>query len=397
MNIPFFDLKRQYALVKDDVEEALLKVSESCAYVEGPAVKQFEEDMQEYLGVKHVITCNSGTDALEIALMACGVKPGDEVITSAFSFIATAEAISAIGAVPVFADVKESDYNIDPKSIREKVTRKTKAILPVHIFGSPADIDQINEIANEQGIKVIEDACQAIGSSIKGKKAGCLGDVAAFSFYPTKNLGAFGDGGMITTNNDDIATVCRALKAHAGGKTGFEAANILGADTGIFADANQEATDLYDPYKYFNYLIGGNSRLDSMQAAVLSVKLKKLDQFNTARMKIADKYNNAFAELPIHTPIEVEGNSNCWHQYVILTEEKDDMIEYLQKEGVGVGAFYPVPLHLQKAFTNLGYKEGDLPVAEKMCKQSVCLPVFPELTDDETDYVIKKVKGYFEK
>lgn len=396
MNIPFFDLKRQYELIEDEVEKELLNVSKSCAYVEGPAVKQFEADMKEYLGVKHVITCNSGTDALEIALMACGVKPGDEVITSAFSFIATAEAISAIGAVPVFADVKKSDYNMDPESVKKLITEKTKAILPVHIFGSPADIERLEGIAKEHGIKVVEDACQAIGSASKGKKAGCLGDAAAFSFYPTKNLGAFGDGGMITTNNDDIAVVCNALKAHAGGKTGFDAASILGADIGEFADTNQEATDLYDPYKYFNYLIGGNSRLDSMQAAVLGVKLKKLDQFNAARKRIADKYNDAFAGLPVHVPTEEESNDNCWHQYVILTDKKDDLIDHLQKNGVGVGAFYPVPLHLQKAFANLGYSEGDLPVAEEICGKSVCLPVFPELTEEETDYIIRIVKEYFE-
>lgn len=397
MNIPFFDLKRQYALIKEDVEKAIIDVSESCGYIEGSAVKDFTRNMEDYLGVKHVVTCNSGTDALEIALKACGIKPGDEVITSAFSFFATAEAISAIGAIPVFADVLPSDYNIDPESVKRVVTDKTKAILPVHIFGSPANIDALREIAEDKGLKIIEDACQAIGSSKNGIKAGGLGDIAAFSFYPTKNLGAFGDGGMITTNDDELATVCQALKAHAGGKNGYDAAMILGADIGEFASTNQEATDLYDPFKYFNYMIGGNSRLDSIQAAVLDVKLKRLNEFNESRARIADMYNSAFADLPIHMPEELNGNKNCWHQYVILTEKKEEMIAHLQGKGIGVGAFYPVPLHLQKAFANLGYKEGDFPVAERLCKQTVCLPVFPELTDDEIGYVIEAVEDFFDK
>ena len=395
MKIPFFDLSRQYEGIKSEVEKVVIDVCSSCGYIEGEAVKRFEKNMAAYLGVKHVITCNSGTDALEISLKACGVKPGDEVITTAFSFIATAEAISAIGAIPVFADVRESDYNINPDSVRKMITDKTKAILPVHIFGAPADIDALKEIAEEYHLKIIEDACQAIGSSKNNIKAGGLGDVAAFSFYPTKNLGAFGDGGMITTNSDEIATVCNALKAHAGGKNGYDAAIILGETIDEFAESNQEKTDLYDPYKYFNYLIGGNSRLDSIQAAVLDVKLKKLDDYNKSRAAIASKYNSAFSELPIHTPAEESNNVNCWHQYVILTEKKNELIAYLQEQGVGVGAFYPVPLHLQKAFSNLEYKEGDLPVAEELCKQSVCLPVFPELTDEETNYIINKMRDYF--
>lgn len=397
MKIPFFDLSRQYEGIRDEVEKNVLEVCAGCGYIEGPAVKNFEKEMAAYLGVKHVITCNSGTDALELALRACGVKPGDEVITTAFSFIATAEAISAVGAIPVFADIKQDDYNIDSKSIEEKITNKTKAILPVHIFGSPVDCDAINRIAKENNLKVIEDACQAIGSEYCGSKAGTLGDAAAFSFYPTKNLGGFGDGGMITTNSDEVETVVRALKAHAGGKNGYDAATILGYEFGEFVSEKQEATALYDPFKYYNYLIGGNSRMDSIQAAVLSVKLRKLDEYNKKRSAIAEKYNKALEALPIQLPREKDTTiSPCWHQYVMLTDSKEELIDFLGKKGVGAGAFYPVPLHLQKAFSNLGYKEGDLPVSESACKRSVCLPVFPELTEDETDYIIESVKEFFE-
>jgi dTDP-4-amino-4,6-dideoxygalactose transaminase len=398
MNVPFFNLSRQYEDIKTDVEKAVLEVCESCGYIEGKAVKDFEKSMAEYLGVKHVITCGSGTAALELAMRAAGVKPGDEVITTAFSFFATAEAVSAIGAVPVFADIKESDYNIDPESVEKLITEKTKAILPVHIFGSPVDGDALNAIAKKHGLKVIEDACQAVGSAYKGKKIGNVGDAAAFSFYPTKNLGAFGDGGMITTNDDDIALISRALKAHAGGETGFKAAELLGEDIGTFQKTSEEKTDLYDPYKYFNYLIGDNSRLDSIQAAVLDIKLKKLDDYNAKRTAIAKRYNEAFADLPVHLPPEADSEMTpCWHQYVLLTEDKDGMVKYLADNGVGAGTFYPVPLHLQKAFNNLGYKEGDLPVAEDVCKRSVCLPVFPELTDEEVACVIETVRNYFKK
>lgn len=396
MSIPFFDIKRQYEQIQGEVEEAILETSRSCGYVEGKAVKQLESDLSEYIGVKHVITCNSGTDALIIALQACGVEAGDEVITTAFSFFATAEAIGAVGAVPVFADVKEDDYNIDPSKIEKLITKKTKAILPVHIFGVPADMKAINDIAKMHDIKVLEDACQAIGSSIDGVKAGALGDIAAFSFYPTKNLGAFGDGGMITTNNDQLATICRALKAHGAGKAGYQAALALGKNIGEFAQNTEEATELYDPYKYYNYIIGGNSRLDSIQAAVLDVKLKRLDEFNAKREKIAGKYKNALSSLPIHLPVSSTGKKkNCWHQFVLLTEKKQELIQYMGEKGIGVGAFYPVPLHLQKAFAAQGYKAGDLPIAEKLCEQSVCLPVFPELTEDETDYIIQTIKDFF--
>ncbi len=396
MKVPFLDLKRQYEQIKNEIEPAILDCAANCGYIEGKEVKALEESMAEYLQVKHVIPCGSGTDALKIALKACGIKPGDEVITTAFSFFATAEAISAVNATPIFVDINADDFNMDSSLIEEKITAKTKAILPVHIFGRPANVEEMNAIAKKHHLKVIEDACQAIGSSKNGKKAGCMGDAAGFSFYPTKNLGCFGDGGMITTNDDEIAMISRALKAHAGGKNGFLAAKALGVDAGQFVEESQKETDLYDPYKYFNFLIADNSRLDSLQAAVLNVKLNYLDDYNARRSKIAQKYNAELHKLPIQLPISLEADTvPCWHQYAILVEEKEELIRFLGEQGIGTGSFYPVPLHLQKAFYDLDYKAGDIPNAERICSQSVCLPIFPELTDEEQDYVIDAIYKFY--
>lgn len=396
MKVPFLDLKRQYENIKNEIEPVILECAANCGYIEGKEVKALEESMAEYLQVKHVITCGCGTDALKIALKACGVNPGDEVITTAFSFFATAEAISAVSATPVFIDINRDDFNIDVGLIEEKITAKTKAILPVHIFGRPANIEAIHAIAEKHNLKVIEDACQAIGSSKNGKKVGCMGDVAGFSFYPTKNLGCFGDGGMITTNDDEIAMISRALKAHAGGKNGFLAAKALGMDVGQFVEENQKETELYDPYKYYNFLIGDNSRLDSLQAAILNVKLNHLDDYNDSRTRIAQNYNAELSKLPIQLPSSLEADTvPCWHQYAILTEEKEALINFLGEQGIGAGSFYPVPLHLQKAFYSLGYQVGDIPNAERICSQSVCLPIFPELTEEEQDYVIDTIRKFY--
>ena len=397
--IPFFDLNRQYDAMQQEIEASVRDVLRSGKYVEGPAVQELETRISEYLGVKHTITCKNGTDALRIALQANGIKRGDEVIVTTFSFFATAEAIAQIGAVPVFADIRPDHYNIDVKDIRKKISKNTRAILPVHIFGMPADMDEINEVAAQYGIPVIEDACQAIGAQYKQKKAGALATVGCFSFYPTKNLGAAGDGGMITTNDDRLAQICRAMKSHAAGKTGGEAYQYLyhekvseleeyGLDMG--------SGELYDPCKYYNYFIGGNSRLDSVQAAVLLVKLKYLDRLNQKRREISQRYSQEFSQLPIQLPqISAKDRVSCCHQYAILCDQKEALIQFMEENGVGVGRFYPVPLHLQKAFRYLNYKEGSIPVAESVCKKSVCLPVFPELREDEVAYIIEVVKKFF--
>ena len=268
MKVPFLDLKEQYKELKNEVEPRIMEVLESCSYIGGRYVSCFEEQMEEYLGVRHVLGCSNGTDALMLALRACGIRPGDEVITTAFSFFATAESISAVGAKPVFVDIKPEDYNIDPICIEKAITPRTKAVVPVHIFGAMCDMDCIMKIAKSYGLKVIEDCAQAIGSEYKGKKAGTIGDIGCFSFYPTKNLGGAGDGGMVTTNNAEMNTVLKAIKEHGAGKNGADAVEILGGEADRI-DLSEKESELYDPYKYYNYLIGYNSRLDAIQAVYL--------------------------------------------------------------------------------------------------------------------------------
>lgn len=399
MRIPFFDLKRQYKEIASEVEQKVVDVMRSCNYIEGFATNKLESELADYLGVKHVITCGNGTDSLRIALQAAGVKEGDEVITTAFSFFATAEAIAQIGAVPVFADINSKSFNIDVNSIKKKVSNKTKAILPVHIFGMPADMDEINLIAESLNIPVIEDACQAIGADYKGRKIGNLGTMGCFSFYPTKNLGAMGDGGMITTNDDDIANVCRSIKAHASGKNGAEAYKYLHNEKVHELDnIKVSGNDLYDPCKYYNYFIGGNSRLDSMQAAVLSVKLRHLDDYNEKRNKIARRYSEKLKDTRLQLPqIDHSDRNSCWHQYAVLADDKDEFVSYMSENGIGVGLFYPIPLHLQKAFKYLGYEYGNLPIAEEVCEKSVCLPIFPELKNEEIDYIISTIYNFFDR
>ena len=396
MKVPFLDLKKQYQQIKAEVEPEVLQVLESCAYIGGPYVQKFEEEISAYLHVRHAIGCSSGTAALMLALRACNVKSGDEVITTPFTFFATAEAIAAVGAVPVFADVKQSDYTLDPSKIEDQITDKTKAILPVHIFGEPCDMDAVMEIAHRHGLKVIEDAAQGIGSSYKGRMVGTLGDIACFSFYPTKNLGGCGDGGMVTTNDDDLAIILKAFKEHGAGQNGAKALELL---EGVREElsSSEQVTDLYNPYKYFNYLIAYNSRLDALQACMLSVKLKHLEQYNEKRAGIATRYL-AGLDQAIVRPVYDENNQTCWHQFVVRSAYKQELCDYLAKHDIGCGTFYPVPMHKQKAFMTAPYripKEG-LPVAEEISSQSVCLPIFPELTDEQVQYVIDTVNQFYE-
>ena len=396
MNVPFLDLKKQTAGIKDEVIQQISGILDNCTFIGGSYVSKFQSEMEAYLAVSHVLGCSNGTDALVIGLKACGIKPGDEVITTAFSFFATAEAIASIGAIPVFVDVRMDDYNIDAAKIEEAITEKTKAILPVHIFGCPCDMDQITKIAKEHNLFVIEDDAQAIGSEYKGRKAGTLGDVGCFSFYPTKNLGGAGDGGMVTTNREDIFTILKAYKEHGAGKAGAEALELL---EGIKEDVSvsENKTDLYDPYKYYNYLIGYNSRLDAIQAAVLSVKLNHLDGYNSRRSYIAGRYLNGLTEK-VRKPMYSSEVKPCWHQFVICSEYKQELCTYLSENGVGNGTFYPVPLHKQKAFLHTKHRvSGDcLPIAELLSSQTVCLPVFPEMTEDQIDYVIQTVNRFYE-
>ena len=392
MKVSLLNLKRQYKYLKKDIETTISEILEEGAYINGPQTKKFEKRMEEYLGVKHAIGVGNGTDALVIALEALGIGKGDEVITSPFTFFATAEAISVVGAIPVFVDVKLEDFNIDENKIGKAITPKTKAIIPVHIFGTPANMDRINEIAKKNNLYVIEDACQAIGAKYKDKMVGTLSDIACFSFFPTKNLGTYGDGGLITTNDDSFATICRALKAHGSGENGEIAYNSLNNIKEEVKVDNQVDDTVYNPKKYYNYLIGHNSRLDELHAGILNVKLNYLDKWNKKRNDIAKYYDEKLDDKKYKKMKLNENNFNVYHMYIIQTENRDELTKKLDEAGIAYGVYYPVPLHLKKVYKNLGYKEGDLPNAEYLSKRTLAIPVDPELTKEEREYIINTLK-----
>ena len=365
MRVPILDLKAQYVAIKDEVTRAISEVCESQAFALGPAVAEFEENVAAYCSSKHAIGVSSGTDALLVSLMALGVKPGDEVITTPFSFFSTAGCVIRVGARPVFVDVDPDSGNIDPAGIEEKITEKTRAIIPVHLFGQMAPMKAITEIAPKHNLAVIEDAAQAIGASRDGVKAGNFGNCGCFSFYPTKNLGGFGDGGLVTTNTDALANDIRTLRDHG------------------------------QKPRYFYKVIGGNFRLDGIQGAVLNVKLKYLDDWNEKRRQNATLYDSLFAGSPVGTPAIDPGNVSIYHQYTVTVPERDELQKYLADNDIGSAVFYPKPLHLQDCFSELGYREGDMPVAERLCNEVLSLPVYPELSPDEIEYVAGIVLKFY--
>ncbi|NME35802.1 MULTISPECIES: DegT/DnrJ/EryC1/StrS aminotransferase family protein [Fusobacterium] len=392
MNIPLLNLKKQYKYLKKDIEAKISEILESGAYINGPNTKELEKRLADYLGVKHVIGIANGTDALIIALKSLGIKKGDEVITTPFTFFATAEAISVVGATPVFIDVRLEDFNIDVDKIEKAITEKTKAILPVHIFGTPVEMDKIMEIAKKYNLYVIEDACQAIGAKYKDKMVGSIGDLACFSFFPTKNLGTYGDGGLITTNNDELATVCRAIKAHGSGENGEKAYNILnGIEATVEEDKNSDDT-VYNPKKYYNYLIGHNSRLDEIHAGILNVKLNYLDKWNNKRIENAKYFDEKLKDTDFTLMKLDKNNKNVYHMYILQSENREEITKKLSDNGIGYGVYYPVPLHLQKAYKDLGYKEGDLPNADYLSKRTFAIPIDPELTEEEKEYILNILK-----
>ncbi|MCE5220974.1 MAG: DegT/DnrJ/EryC1/StrS family aminotransferase [Clostridium sp.] len=394
MNIPLIDLKAQYKSIAEDLDRVTKEVLSSASYIMGKNVTEFEKEFAEYIGVKHAISVGNGTDALVIALKSLGIRDGDEVITSPFTYFASAEVISAVGATPVFVDVEKETFNIDPTKIEEKITKKTKAIIPVHIFGQSARMDEINQIAKKHNLKVIEDACQAVGSKYKGTMIGKLSDVACFSFFPTKNLSCAGDGGMIVTSDDDIATIARALRTHGSGETGQKAYNLLNNITEEIETFKDGDDTVYNPLKYYNYLIGFNSRLDAIQAAILRVKLPQLDKWNSRRREIAKIYDEKLKNSNVVIPIIDEENESVYHQYVLQSENREAMLNKLKEKGVATGVYYPIPLHLQKVYKDLGYKEGDMPVAEYLSHRTFAIPVYPELTAKEIDYIVESIKVY---
>lgn len=364
MNIPFVDLKTQYKNLKEELDAAILGIIENGTFIMGKPVETFEQHISEFLSAK-ALGCASGSDALLLALMAAGVGEGDEVVTSPFTFFATAGAIARLGAKPVFADIDPETFNITADSISKVLTERTKAIIPVHIYGQVADMDPIMELARQRGLVVIEDACQAIGAEYKGRKAGTIGDYGCFSFFPTKNLGAAGDGGLIVCKRQEDYDKVKMLRVHG--------AKI----------------------KYYHDMVGLNSRLDSMQAAILDVKLKYLNDWNRRRIAIAERYNRELVNY-VKVPCITGNGDQIFHLYSILTDRRDDLEKYLHEKGISTGVYYPVPLHLQNCFAEFGYREGDLPVSERVCRQVLSLPVFPEMTDEQIDYVVRSIKQFFE-
>jgi dTDP-4-amino-4,6-dideoxygalactose transaminase len=365
MKVPFLDLKAQYATIADEIHEAIRQVCEKTAFAGGPFVQRFEEEFAAYCGTAHCVGVGSGTEALWLSLLGLGVGPGDEVITVPNTFIATAEAISFCGAKPVFVDVDPVTYNMNPDLIESSITPRTKAVVPVHLFGQTADMDPILEVAKKHKLHVLEDACQAHGATYKGQRAGSIGDAGAFSFYPGKNLGAYGEGGAVTTNDPELAQRIRMLRDHGQAK------------------------------KYFHGLIGWNGRMDGIQGAVLSVKLRHLDAWNEARRGHAAGYTGMLAEVPgIVLPQEAPERIHVYHLYPVRVKDRDGLIAALYVQDIHCGIHYPVPLHLQEACRSLGLEKGAYPVAEQVAAELVSLPMFPEMTEEQIGRVVGQVKAF---
>ena len=368
MKIPIINSKRQYETIASKVEPAVLEVMRSGSYILGANNKELESEMCSYLGCKHAVALNSGTDALHLALRALDIGEGDEVISTAFTFVATSESIGIVGAKPVFVDIDPDTFNLDATKIEEAITPRTKAIIPVHLYGQPCDMDVILDIAKRHNLFVIEDACQAIGAEYKGKKVGTIGDIGCFSFYPTKNLGTMGDGGMLTTNSQYIKDRVLALRNHGGA------------------------------IRYHHDEIGVNSRLDEIQAAILRVKLPYIDSWNKLRREHASYYNELFASCDlIETPKELDNTYCVYHQYTVKIPNRDEVHKMLGEAGIGAMIYYPIPLHLQKVHEKYNFKEGMLPNTEKDTKLVMSLPMFAEITKEEQEEVAKTLIECVEK
>lgn len=386
--VQLMDVRRQHDEHREEYEKAVIDVLRSGRYIGGENVEKFESEFAKYIGVKYAISCGNGTDSIVIALKALNIGPGDEVITVPFTFFATAEGIAAVGAKPVFVDVDRMTYCMDPNLIEAAITEKTKAIFPVHIYGHSADMDKINKIAKEHNLYVITDCAQSTGTEYNGTRSSTIGDVSCFSFFPTKILGCDGDGGMIVTNSENIARACRSYKVHGSGADGlytlkkeYQSKNIIFPDN-IPIGEN----------KYYNYLIGYNSRLDAIQAALLRVKLKYIDTFVDRRRKNAEIYNKELKDTNYITPHESSNVKHSYYIYALKHDNASKIMEKLHSVGIACGTYYPIPLHLQGAFAYLNYKNGDFPVAENLSKTTFAIPVFPELTADERNYIINELK-----
>ncbi len=356
------DLKLQYAMLKNEIDKAVADVIQNTQFIMGPNVQQFEAEAAAYLGSRHAISCNSGTDALHLALRACGIGENDEVITTAYTYAATAEAICYVGAIPVFVDINRDSFNISIEAIEAAITERTKAILPVHLFGRVADMQALSRMAKSHNLKIIEDCAQAFGARINNQITGTFGDAGCFSFFPSKNLGCYGDGGLFCTNSDDLADQFRLLKAH-GSKV-----------------RNQHE------------IVGWNSRLDELQAAILRIKLRNIDQFNQNRIKVATKYNQLFEGTSIQTPEFKDDLSHVFHQYTILSSSREAISEKLADNKIGHAIFYPMPLSKQPAFASLS-RANDLSITEDICEKCISLPMFPEMSDEQIEQVANTVNA----
>ena len=359
--IPMVDLKGQYQTLKEEIEQGFQETLQNTSFILGPNVQAFEKEAADYLQVKHAISCASGTDALHLALLAAGIGEGDEVITTSFTFIATAEAICYVGATPVYVDIKPDTYNIDPAKIEAAITDKTRDILPVHLFGQPADMNAIMALAKKHNLLVIEDCAQSFGADINGKMTGSIGLAGCHSFFPSKNLGCYGDGGMVTTNDDNVAEQLRMLRNH-GSKV-----------------------------RYYHDIVGYNSRLDELQAVVLRAKLKRLPTYNKERRRAAHTYSRMLADVV--TPPKEDGiGTHVYHQYTLLTDQRDAIMQKLQDNNIGCAIYYPVPLHQQKVFADI-CKQVSLPVTEDVASRCMSLPIYPELTDEIVTQVTDVIKS----
>ncbi len=388
--IPLMDLTRQYRSIEEELNTAVHGVMASGQYILGEEVSALEREFAGYCGTKYAAGVGNGTDALVIALKAIGIKPGDEVITCAMSFFATAEAVVQAGGVPVFVDCTPDTYTIDTEQIEEKITGRTKAILPVHLYGQCAGMDRINEVALKHGLYVVEDAAEASGAEYKGKKAGSLGDIACFSFFPTKNLGCAGDGGIILTDNESLYRKCRAYRVHGSGKDGLFTYEI---NNGIKENSQVIDFNGVNP-KYYNFTTGYNSRLDALQAAILRVKLKYLDVWNKRRRDIASRYDSEIDAEGVVKPETAEDNRHIYYVYILQVDDRKKFREHMNRKGISTGVYFPVPLHLQKAFEHLGYRKGDMPNAERLAEHNAAIPMFAELTENEVTRIIETVNCY---
>lgn len=376
MEVPQIDLKIQYKAIKNGIQKALEDVFESQIFIMGPHVEELEAAIAAYSRIRYAVGVSSGTDALLAALMALDIRPGDEVITTPFTFFSTAGTIARLSARPVFVDIETIAFNIDPGKIERAITRKTRAIIPIHLFGQCADMDPILEIARRRHIRIIEDAAQSIGAEYKGRRAGSMGDMGIFSFFPSKNLGGFGDGGMVVTNDEALFEKVKLLRAHG-----------------------------MHP-KYYHKIVGGNFRLDALQAAVLNVKLKYLDGWSQGRRMNAAYYDRKFKasglidrgliQIP-KAVYEASGNKNhhIYNQYTLRAKDRDKLQAHLKQNSIGSEIYYPVPLHLQECFKDLGYKAGDFPVSEEAAKSVLSIPIYPELTEEQKDYVVGKIGEFY--